>query len=404
MNIDSEDVQTINLDINTGDTNDVNDVNDNLFGVELLVDPKKRSLSSDETQNETLNDTSSPISNKTNKLSENVDEINMFSNEPTFGIVENTQSEKNINLTQNESNNPEINVSSNEQPSSVNNESVNNDHMNNTSIDPLLEGYRPIHMMTPQEIKNEKIELIYKFKRLESQGVRTTMNYTMNSNLDDMRNEYMKLRKQREIENSIKFQRKMLMAFVTGIEFLNNKVDPFSIKLDGWSESMSDSINDYDEVFEELYEKYGGGGEMAPELRLIMMVGGSAFMFHLTNTLFKTSMPSMDDILKQNPELMSQFANAAVNTKSTDPTKSNKGMSGFGNLMGMMGGMPGMGGGMPGMGGGMPGMGGGMPGMDKEYNKSKTMDGPDNIDNIINNLDIDPDSIDIDTISIASST
>ena len=390
MNIDSEDVQTINLDINTGDTNDVNDVNDNLFGVELLVDPKKRSLSSDETQNETLNDTSSPISNKTNKLSENVDEINMFSNEPTFGIVENTQSEKNINLTQNESNNPEINVSSNEQPSSVNNESVNNDHMNNTSIDPLLEGYRPIHMMTPQEIKNEKIELIYKFKRLESQGVRTTMNYTMNSNLDDMRNEYMKLRKQREIENSIKFQRKMLMAFVTGIEFLNNKVDPFSIKLDGWSESMSDSINDYDEVFEELYEKYGGGGEMAPELRLIMMVGGSAFMFHLTNTLFKTSMPSMDDILKQNPELMSQFANAAVNTKSTDPTKSNKGMSGFGNLMGMMG--------------GMPGMGGGMPGMDKEYNKSKTMDGPDNIDNIINNLDIDPDSIDIDTISIASST
>ena len=59
---------------------------------------------------------------------------------------------------------------------------------------------------------------------------------------------------------------------------------------------------------------------------------------------------------------------------------------------------------MPGMGGGMPGMGGGMPGMDKEYNKSKTMDGPDNIDNIINNLDIDPDSIDIDTISIASST
>ena len=390
MNIDSEDVQTINLDINTGDTNDVNDVNDNLFGVELLVDPKKRSLSSDETQNETLNDTSSPISNKTNKLSENVDEINMFSNEPTFGIVENTQSEKNINLTQNESNNPEINVSSNEQPSSVNNESVNNDHMNNTSIDPLLEGYRPIHMMTPQEIKNEKIELIYKFKRLESQGVRTTMNYTMNSNLDDMRNEYMKVRNQREIENSIKFQRKMLMAFVTGIEFLNNKVDPFSIKLDGWSESMSDSINDYDEVFEELYEKYGGGGEMAPELRLIMMVGGSAFMFHLTNTLFKTSMPSMDDILKQNPELMSQFANAAVNTKSTDPTKSNKGMSGFGNLMGMMG--------------GMPGMGGGMPGMDKEYNKSKTMDGPDNIDNIINNLDIDPDSIDIDTISIASST
>ena len=40
------------------------------------------------------------------------------------------------------------------------------------------------------------------------------------------------------------------------LEFLNNKFDPFDIKLDGWSESVNESINDYDEVFEELAEKY----------------------------------------------------------------------------------------------------------------------------------------------------
>ena len=43
-----------------------------------------------------------------------------------------------------------------------------------------------------------------------------------------------------------------------------------------------------------------------------MMLGGSAFMFHLTQTLFKSSMPGMDDIMKQNPDLMKQFAQAAV--------------------------------------------------------------------------------------------
>ena len=43
-----------------------------------------------------------------------------------------------------------------------------------------------------------------------------------------------------------------------------------------------------------------------------MMLGGSAFMFHLTNTMFKSSIPGMDDILKQNPDLMNQFAKAAV--------------------------------------------------------------------------------------------
>ena len=55
---------------------------------------------------------------------------------------------------------------------------------------------------------------------------------------------------------------------------------------------------------------------MAPELKLMMMLGGSAFMFHLTNTMFKSSLPGMGDIMKQNPELMQQFAKAAANTMS----------------------------------------------------------------------------------------
>ena len=50
-------------------------------------------------------------------------------------------------------------------------------------------------------------------------------------------------------------------------------------------------------------------------------------MIHMTNTMFKSSMPGMDDILKQNPELMQQFTQAAVNTMG----ESNPG---FGNFMG----------------------------------------------------------------------
>ena len=72
----------------------------------------------------------------------------------------------------------------------------------------------------------------------------------------------------------------MLMACITGVEFLNGKFDPFNIKLDGWSESMNEGINDYDEIFEELHEKYGGRADIAPEIKLMLMVGGSAFMFH----------------------------------------------------------------------------------------------------------------------------
>ena len=127
----------------------------------------------------------------------------------------------------------------------------------------------------------------------------------------------------------------MLMACITGIEFLNNKFDPFDIKLDGWSESIHENLQDYDEVFEELYEKYKGKTKVAPEIRLLLMVGGSGFMFHLTNTLFKTSLPGMGDIMKQNPDLMKQFAKAA--------------MTSMGNNLSGGGGMPSMGGGMPSM-------------------------------------------------------
>ena len=88
---------------------------------------------------------------------------------------------------------------------------------------------------------------------------------------------------------------------------------PSSVNLDGWSESVNENIFDYDEIFEELYAKYGGTDtEIAPEIRLLFALGSSAFMFRLQNTMFKSSLPGMDDILKQNPDLMKQFASAAV--------------------------------------------------------------------------------------------
>ena len=103
------------------------------------------------------------------------------------------------------------------------------------------------------------------------------------------------------------------MACTTGIEFLNGRFDPFDIKLEGWSESIHENINDYDDVFEELHEKYKDAAKISPEIKLLFMVGGSAFMFHLTNTMFKSALPNMNDIMKQNPELMQQFASAAMN-------------------------------------------------------------------------------------------
>jgi hypothetical protein len=48
-------------------------------------------------------------------------------------------------------------------------------------------------------------------------------------------------------------------------------------------------------------------------------------MVHMTNTLFKSAMPGMDDIMRDNPDLMKSFQTAAVNTMG----QTNPGFSGF---------------------------------------------------------------------------
>jgi hypothetical protein len=184
-----------------------------------------------------------------------------------------------------------------------------------------------------EEIAAEKQELLYRLERLEANGFKPSRKFNMSSNLDDIKFEYERMKKQRDVDKSIKFQRKILMAITSGIEFVNNKFDPLSIKLDGWSESIYENLHEYDDVFEELHEKYKSKMKVAPEIKLLMMVGGSAFMFHLTNTLFKSKMPGLDQILQQNPELAQNVKQAAMNTMRQNEASSGNPDPLFGMMM-----------------------------------------------------------------------
>jgi hypothetical protein len=147
----------------------------------------------------------------------------------------------------------------------------------------------------------------------------------MESPLAEMQGEYEMIMEEKTKQNSVKFQGNMLMAVINGIEFLNGRFDPFDIKLDGWSDQINENLNDYDDIFSELHEKYKSKATMAPELKLLFQLGGSAMMIHMTNTMFKSAMPGMDDILRQNPDLMRSFQNAAVNSMA----QTSPGFSGF---------------------------------------------------------------------------
>lgn len=188
--------------------------------------------------------------------------------------------------------------------------------------------------LTKEELLREKFKYLRKLEDLEQKGITLTKKYSMESSLAEMKGEYETHLEERERRNSVKFQGKMLMSVITGIEYLNSKFDPFDLKLDGWSEQVNENIDDYDEIFSELHDKYKSKAKMAPELKLLFQLGGSAIMLHMTNTMFKSAMPGMDDIMRQNPELMQQFTAAAVNSMSQN-------RPGFGSFMGdMMGSGP----------------------------------------------------------------
>ena len=335
-------------------------------GIELLMNNKKRppsdiaSLSSHNDFNEPNNTRIiSDSDSDTSGSSSSDDNFNLNTNMNNMNIND----DQGFNTTNDNFSNEQFN---NEQ-FTMNNNMNDTQPINNTSM--YQNSYSP--RQTEDEINNKKRNLLYQFDRLEKKGVKLPRKYNINSDLDEMQSDYDRIMNDRSADASIKFQRKVLIATVTGIEFMNTKFDPINARLDGWSENVHESVDDYDDVFEELHQKYKGDSKMAPELRLLMSLAGSAFMFHLTNTMFKSSLPGLDDVMKQNPDLMKQFAAATANTmhqSGNDQT----GMSGmFANMFG----------------GEQPSRQ--MP-PPRQQNK---MRGPDNIDDILNELGDDDDRL-----------
>lgn len=148
--------------------------------------------------------------------------------------------------------------------------------------------------------------------------------------IEEMEAEYERHKRAVDVEASIQFSRKMLMACVTGLEYLNHRYDPLGLQLEGWSESVIEDIHNYDDVFERLYDKYHTSAQMPPEFELLLMVAGSAFMFHLTNSMFKSAMPGMG-----NPDAMRTIRRGVMGAMSGAMS----GAAGGGGISGMMNGM-----------------------------------------------------------------
>lgn len=137
--------------------------------------------------------------------------------------------------------------------------------------------------LTPQQIRMKKTDLLRKLCDLKAQGYQLTREYNFSSDIDEMENEYELLKSFKQRRDGIKLYKNTIVNVCNLVEFFNGKYDPFGADLNGWSEHMSVEVDSYDEVLEELYEKYKSvGKDFPPELKLLILIGFSASAFHFS--------------------------------------------------------------------------------------------------------------------------
>ena len=155
------------------------------------------------------------------------------------------------------------------------------DHHDNQ--DSVTRSATPEPKLTGQQLRMKKIDLLRKLSDLKTKGYKLTKEYDFNSSIEEMEYEYDLLKSFADRRNGIKLYKNTIINFTNLVEFFNDKYDPFGAELNGWSEHMSVEVDTYDDVLEELYEKYKGAGKsLPPEVKLLILIGFSASAFHFT--------------------------------------------------------------------------------------------------------------------------
>ena len=140
--------------------------------------------------------------------------------------------------------------------------------------------------LSPEQQRIKKMDMLRKLGELTQYGVKLSQNYNMQSDYFIMKQEFELHTNIRAKQNSVNWMSSLMMNCIYGLEIMNEKYNPFDLKLNGWSQQINADANNYYEVFGEIYEKYNKPGKnMSPELKLMLMISGSALKFHLNKTL-----------------------------------------------------------------------------------------------------------------------
>lgn len=162
--------------------------------------------------------------------------------------------------------------------------------------------------------EEEKLYYLIHLKNLEKKGAVLSTQYSTKSPVLSLKMEYTIQKDLIDREASVQSYKDHILFGVTTFEMLcGSKFNPTNVKMKGWSDNVSQNMDDFTPPLERLYEKYKDTGQsISPEMEISWVLAKSAFSFHMNSRLMDMGMPNLGNEISKDQDLMAGLFNAAM--------------------------------------------------------------------------------------------
>ena len=158
-----------------------------------------------------------------------------------------------------------------------------------------------------EEIMQEKIEMLTRISNMSRMGFTATRKWSMKDDIDEIRFECYRMTRENNSRKSVKNMQHMLITAATIVEFANSIVNPFNLKLQGFSKNLMLTVSDYDDSLEELHHKWSGRTAVGPEMTVLFTFVTSAIFHHAGNVMSTSPNGTTSTPPSKGPDMSSVF-------------------------------------------------------------------------------------------------
>lgn len=220
------------------------------------------------------------IKNEDNELLEDIDDL------MKDDIMNNYNKDDNNDDDDNNDNNDNDGVNNDDAEENIEEQQSDPSEINPNDFKEILDNGE-FDNLSPQQQRIIKYDLLMKLADLvKTNGIQITTDYNMNSNYYDIKREYDYHVRVRGKKRTISTIYSGIICAAKGLEFLNNKFDPFGLNINGFTLNLESSREELLDVLMELYDKYLStqGKEISPEMQLVFIFIKALVMTMVTNT------------------------------------------------------------------------------------------------------------------------